>query len=468
MATPKQSFSGHFETTAQTMLEAVDKAGAELQRNVHQCVEQLSSHCFALQKSLEDQLRQVHERYQSFVEVNREELEEHQAKLIKRLKETEHTQIETIAEAGYTLRQALQSSAEQVLSKLSKRLEQELAVVKNATGDNITRAVQGVLPGVNETAAQGKVRLTETASVFEDEISQKAKDLEEDLEQLVKNWKKAIESKLETAQVRLQTACQQAMQAADQIADQSRQQMLTSSNIGAGHLDEAVSAGIAQTDLVLQNFRDRTATLAEVFSAALSKQRQLSEEDVSLRHKHKLSQAAQEIARHSLEAREKIEIAHQAYQRGMLHLEHDYLRQLSGLMAAFEITLAESGAQKKRSAGLQARGGADGQEKLEKQLAARGAELAKGLNKLAEQLHDDYVKSSSGLEERIESIREDAVTVMEKQIQLLKSDNDRCLKKFLEAIANMESHLDQIEEAGKAAAVTVMAYRSAHLSLGDD
>jgi len=466
MSSSKPSLSGNFEIAAQTMLVALEKAGAELTRNVNQCVEQLSSHCLALQSSLDDQLNQIRERYQSFVESNIDELEEYKEKLLKQLAEFEQGEIETIVDAGNSLRQSLNSHTDQVLAKLTQQVEKQMAMIANATGQDIAHEAASVTPQLREMTETGKEQLAAMGSSGEQSVGSRIQELEAELSGLVNNWKDSVEAKVKSAQVELGAAAAEAQNNFDAMLKQSLTDMAKNSKQSTEVLDEAVADGVTRTQADLQTFQSKVAALVESLGKTLEQQRQLSDEDRNLQQNHSMSVATQEISHLTQEAQEKIQAAYAAYQRSLARMEHDYSRQFTHLTGRFDTALAEASVRFSGVAGMQARAAGDWQDKLESQLTARGAEVLKSVAKLAEQLESECLKSTNGMQERIENIKEDTLSVMEKQVQAIKTDSDRSVKKFLESLSALESHLEQIEEAGKAAAVTVMAYRSAHLSLG--
>ncbi|MBK9201859.1 MAG: hypothetical protein IPL73_05375 [Candidatus Obscuribacter sp.] len=97
-----------------------------------------------------------------------------------------------------------------------------------------------------------------------------------------------------------------------------------------------------------------------------------------------------------------------------------------------------------------------------------GAELVKTFKTQVEQTEQDFARSAQGSNERIESIRQSSVEALEKQVRIMRADLERITRNFHSELSDLNLKLPVIEESGRAAALAVMAYKSAMLSLGND
>lgn len=464
MSKENPSLAGNFESAAQTMLEALDKAGAELSANVSDCIEQLSSFNFGLQKSLQDQLHQVNERFQSFVESNSEELEKHKETLIQHLEEFERSQIESVFSAGQGVRNSLSAHAEDLFANVSQQVEGELAALKARVDEAEQRMATesgSALPELKASAASGKNKLESTANACEEEVATKAKDLEQKLTELIDEWKVSIESKVSESQVRFNNQAQTAIRECDEVLQGGLETMAKQAGESSLALDQSVSAGILRFDQEFHDWKSQVNTLSEGFSNALASKHKLSDEEATTLLEGNMSQVTLEVASVCQEAGEKIQGLHQTFHNSLHKLEQDSLRQLEHLLSRYESELSENSRKFNSIAILHSRNATDLQEKLDAQLMSQGGEMLRTINKLAEQLEVDCLKASQGVKERIESIRESTLEALEKQVQLMKAHSDKAVKAYLDSLLELETNSAQIEQAGKAAAVTVMAYRSA-------
>ncbi|MGD9685079.1 MAG: hypothetical protein AB7W16_28255, partial [Candidatus Obscuribacterales bacterium] len=81
---------------------------------------------------------------------------------------------------------------------------------------------------------------------------------------------------------------------------------------------------------------------------------------------------------------------------------------------------------------------------------------------------DDFRRASSSSSERVDSIRLQTIESLEKQVRIIRSELDRINKSFRSDLAQVSSELPEIEERGRAAAMSVAAYRASMLDLESD
>jgi hypothetical protein len=107
-------------------------------------------------------------------------------------------------------------------------------------------------------------------------------------------------------------------------------------------------------------------------------------------------------------------------------------------------------------------------DKLNNRLRSHGAEVIKTFRRQVEQTETEFARSSAGSNERIESIRLSSVESLEKQVRIMRSDLERITRNFHNELSELNLKTPIIEESGRAAALAVMAYKSAMLSLEND
>src|ERR1700722_1295772 len=105
MANPNAPKSEDFGSAANLMIEALDKASAELDKTVKACIEQLTNSNDALEKSLRTQLLKVIEQSKTFIDTSADDLTTHREDLLDRLNEFERSEVETMMSAARDVRQ---------------------------------------------------------------------------------------------------------------------------------------------------------------------------------------------------------------------------------------------------------------------------------------------------------------------------------------------------------------------------
>jgi hypothetical protein len=111
---------------------------------------------------------------------------------------------------------------------------------------------------------------------------------------------------------------------------------------------------------------------------------------------------------------------------------------------------------------------ADVINKLHGRLKAHGTEIVKTFRRQVEQTEAEFTRSTQGSNERIESIRSSSVESLEKQVKSMRTDLERITRNFHNEVSELALKLPVIEESGRAAALAVMTYKSAMLSLEND
>src|SRR5262245_44916980 len=202
MSSQNPSLAGNFESAAQQMLDALHKASSELSQAVSDCIDQLSAYNLGLQQSLNEQLQQIHERFQTFIEQNSDELENHKEKLLEKLTEFEQTQIETIVSSADSVREALAAHTGRLKDDISHLVEQrleELETVLKVPEQDISELSETSVSGLSENTEEYQARVDKAAMSGEELVASRAGELEADLQKLVDEWKQSVNDKFESA-----------------------------------------------------------------------------------------------------------------------------------------------------------------------------------------------------------------------------------------------------------------------------
>lgn len=471
MSTPNPSLAGNFESTAQRMLEALDKASAQLSKHVNECIEQLSTYNYGLQKSLTDQLQQVTEKLHNSCVANSDDLVKHKEKLIQQLGDGGQEELDTILAAGQAVRQALSSYTQQALEKISQRIDAQLEDLRSLLEDpkgNLVQRADSAVGELKKAGSEAKSRLIQTSTEGEQSLLQQAQEFEAELQDIVSDWKDTIAAKVAACQERFAENARKVMDELSGVMQESSSALAQKAQAGEEFLKESVQDGTQKATATFKDWKQEIDSLHEHFNQALNEQKTALDETQRADLDQKLELAHKEINGTASEALEKLKSSHQLHQSTLEKLEQEYKRRLAAVLSHFDATVSETSRRANTASTVQQRVSADLMEKLNAHLNARGAEILRSLSRLSDQMESDYAKSSQGMSERIHEIQQLSADAYSKQVQSLKSEADKTSRSFQSQLRDFESQLAQIEEAGKAAAVTVMAYRSALLSLGGE
>jgi hypothetical protein len=459
------------ETTAQRMLEALDKASSELSKTVDACGEQLSQYNLRLQKSLGDKLEQVKEQFISASESNLSEIETRKDHLIEELEEFERTQIDTIVTTARSVRESLNTHAQQVEQKISRLVEDQLAAMRSTLA-----APEQEIPGVaqkqtgkfHEISATGKERVDETEIKNEEALAAKARQFESDLQELISKWKENLYAEVERHQSEFKSKVDDTLAQLTSLAEQHISDLQEKYETGAQAVSKAVSSNRTQAELTTRQWKEEASEVHDSFTAFLNRQKQDFRQLNGSRLEYKANEAKGEIESIAKEAREKVQASHKVLQNSLSRLEQDYRRKLDAVLSRLESTISETSRRAGLTSSIQQRAADELKEKLRVNLNDQGSEILRMVRKLSEQLESEYVRASRSLDDRVDTIKSSAVESLEKQVHAMKLELDKITRGFQHELRDLAAQADELEEAGKAAAVFVMAYRSSLLSLDSD
>ncbi|GEM_PF-3333193 len=462
------SLAGNFESTAQRMLAVLDKATVELSKTVDACVEQLSQYNIRLQKSLSDRLQQIKEQFLAAAEARAGELDTHKEKLVDELAEFERSQLETIVSTARSVRESLAAHAQEAETRISRLVQEELANLQA-----ILQAPEKDLPEIAEQAAArfrnlsdtGKERIDKTEIANEESLSFKAREFEDKLEELVLKWKDEIYEKVSRHQEAFAAKTEKTVADLQQAAEKNLARLQERMTAGSGSVAGAIQASKQETGALVAQWRDEAAAMHESFSASLRGQRQDFEKVNTSKIDSAAKEAEAQIGGLARESREKMQASHKLMQSSLARLEQDLKRKLEASFSRFETAVSEAARRATGTTSSRQRTADELKEKLKNNLASQGEEVLRLVRKTASQVESEYVRASRRFDDRVEASRASAVDGLDKQVQALKLELDKINRTYQQELAELMTQADELEEAGKAAAVTIMAYRSAMLSL---
>lgn len=471
MADKNDSLAGNFETTAQRMLDALEKASSELSKTVDACVDQLSQFNSRLQKSLDDRLQQIKEQFLSNSESDLSEIESRKERLIDALEEFERSQVETVVTTARTVRESLHAHAQQLEQKISRLVEDQLAALQGTL-----QAPEQEIPEISHSAANefrtisdtGKERIDQTGVRNEDALAAKAQEFETKLQELVSRWKEDLYLQVDKHIGNFKGKVETTITELTDLSTQNISDLKEKFEEGSSAVVKAISSNRNEAESTTQQWRDEVQEIYESFSSSLKRQQQDAEHTNSSRLEYKANEAKGEISGISRDAHEKIQASHKVLHNSLNRLEQDYRRRLESIFSRLEASISETSCRSGRTSSMEQRTAEELQEKLRNNLTAQGAEILRAVRKLTEQLETEYVRASRSLDDRVDTIKSSATESLEKQVHAMKSELDKITRSFQHELSDLSTQADELEEAGKAAAVFVMAYRSSLLSLDSE
>lgn len=471
MAEKNDSLAGNFESTAQRMLEVFNKASSELSRTVDMCSEQLTEYNLRLQKSLADRLAQIKEQFLVAAEGYQSEMESRKDKLSEQLEEFERAQVDTLVAAARGVRESLDAHAQQIEQKISRLVEQELVALKaalEAPGEQIPQIAGSASEQFREIAGTGKCRIEQTETKNEEDLTSRAQKLENELGELVVAWKDELYAKVEMHQSTFKATVENTTATLAKLAEENLATLKESFEEGARSIAGAVNSNQAESASTFAQWKQEMKEIHDAFSSALARQTDDFNKVNNSRLEYKTSEATGEINGICREAREKVQVSASLLSNSLARLEQDYRRRLDAVIAKLESTISETSRRTGLTSSIQQRASDELKEKLKANLSDQGQEILRLVSKVTEQLEQEYVRASRSLDDRVDTIRASAVESLEKQVHSMKLDLDKINRSFQHELSDLSMQADELEEAGKAAAVFVMAYRSSILSLDSE
>jgi hypothetical protein len=458
----------NFGSAANMMSDALDKASAELDKTVRACIDHLISSNDALEKSLSQQLMKVVEQSKNFIDVNIEDLTSHKEELLDRLNEFERTEIETMMSAAREVRQQVAGRGHQASDSITKLVEEQLAelrtLIENPEARFANFAGRG-LESLNKFSGESCQQIETAEASLEQVLTGKAQELDLAVQQVIAETKKGIEETLDKYNSEMEEKITSVVSHLTEIVGETVSELEIAANKGAKSVEKAGAAGKAKLVSRLEEWKKDSNEIGDNFRNTITFEATSSQQSHSTKLERKVGEVKDEISHIATDANAKITASHKLFLSSLKRLEKKYNDRLERLMARFDTAMAEES---------RITGGTDGlvshelRELLHARLQARGAELLKTFQRTVDQLESEYARTSGGSSERIETVKSAATESLDKQLRMQKNELERISRSFTNELGELNLQVPQIEEAGRAAALAVMAYRSAMLQFERD
>jgi hypothetical protein len=468
MADQNAPAAENFGSAANMMAEALDKASAELDKTVRACIDQLTTSNDALEKSLSLQLIKVVEQSKNFIDANIEDLTSHREELLDRLTEFERTEIETMMSAAREVRQQVAGRGQQASESITKLVEEQLAelrtLIENPEARFANFAGRG-LESLNKFSGESCKQIEDSETALEQVLTIRAQELDLAVQKVIADTKKGIEETLDNYNSEMEEKITSVVSHLTEIVAETVEELEKDASKGAKSVEKAGASGKARLIGRLDQWRKDSAEISDNFRNTITFEATSSQQSHSTKLERKVVEVKDEISHIATDANAKITASHKLFLSSLKRLEKKYNDRLERLLARFETALAQE---------TRLTGGSDGlaahelRELLHARLQARGAEVLKSFQRTVDQLESEYARTSGGSSERLETVRTAATEALDKQLRLMKNELERISRSFSSELSELNLQVPQIEEAGRAAALAVMAYRSAMLQFERD
>lgn len=452
----------------QNMLEeTLEKASQELEKTVKACFDSLQSYTDNLEKSLQTQLQKLIEQSKNFVDSNVEDLSTHREELIDRLSEFERSEIETMVSAARDVRQQVTARAQQAGDSITRLVEEQVAELR-ASIENPEANFKDFLVvnsrALDRSTHTGKDKIGREQIESEQRLSQKAQELEQAVMNVITDSKKGIEETLEKFNGDMEKKITGVLNQLSDVMTETLADLEKGSVGGAERIDKAVETGSARLTDQLDKWKKEVEDVRGEFETSIKQDSDTAAKTHTTKLERKVGEVKDEINQISKDANAKILASHKLFFSSLRRLEKKYNDRLERLMSKFEAALAEE--IKVVAGSMQPTH--EMREQLRQRLQARGKDILKTFQRQVEQLESEYARMSGGSHERVDSIRTAAVEMLDKQVRITKTELERISRNFKSELSDVNGQLPEVEERGRAAAMSVQAYRSTMLSFSND
>lgn len=452
------------------MLEALDRASAELDKSVKSAVEQLTAFNSTLEKALLNRFQKIQERSTSYVEISVEELATHKEELAKKILEFERSEIETIIAAGKEIRHELNTRAQKANDSICRLAENEINELRS-----LIEIPEGQFNVFIETSSQtlknvatsGKDIINDKESECEKALTLDVQDIEKRVQELLANAKRATEEKLEKYNTDFQEKISNVLDKLSELVAQTLIELSQKTRIGEQAIENSKNSSKSRLANSLKDWTDEVKSLSTAFAEMTKAHCDSHETAHSERLEHKAGEAKDEIDHIAQDATAKIASTHKLFLSSLKRLEKKYYERLERVLNRFESQIAK-GEGVASVTNYPLKSTHELRELLSLRLHTQGAEIVKTFRRQIEQVELEVARLTSSSHERLESIRSQAVESLDKQTRIVKSELDRISRSFQTELKELSFQLPQIGEAGHAAALAVMTYRSARLSFSGE
>lgn len=461
----------NFDSTAKLMLETLARASADLEKAVANFTDQLGSYNDMLQRSLEEDLKAVDLRLAESIRLNLDELSHNRNLLVKQMEEAAAAEVESVLAAGRSVRKTLRQHAEQAERRIEGFIAEQMTDLKTYLAEpeeRITRSHNASAKRLDEFLEGAATKTKDLQTRNTRNLTDKAVDLHSTIESEMAAAK-------QTALAAMETCCRQltvregiVANDIEQICRQTLDEIDRGTHEGLTQIASSENRSRDALEQIKKQWKSQVQELTGEFDQALAKLGTVLKENYDTRLSAVSAQSRSEISELTAQAHEKIAATRRELEVQLKALEREYLEKFAGVLRKLDDLVA--GATSARGEGVAARQlkSVKLRDQMQHHLRKWGTGLIDTVRDAAAEMEQDFLRSTDGFHIRIENARNQAIELLEREAKLMGKDVERTIKEFQKELTDLERQLGHIEKAGQDAAITVIAYRKAMLSLGGE
>lgn len=467
MSTRVSQPAENFDSTAKLMLEALAKASAELEKSVTAFTEQLISFNEGLQKTLDEELRNVNVRMENSIRSNLDELGHSKHLMVKRVLEAERKELDSLAAAGRETRAILSQHALKIEQKIEEFINSQIAELKEFL-DEPKRNMQAVTDTSNDELKDRQQNIAGGIKEHGDNLRSRLSDKVAELEKLIReetqSARDAIAFSANESKDKLTSIADVNFGDLTRFFDDTVRDIDTRDEEGGTALEDAEAHSRQAVRDLGDDWKSQISTHCETFDKLLASLSAVLKENYETKLANANEQARQEISQLSDAAHEKIAATHAELEVELRELEKDYIQQFENVLQKLDSIVNEHANDKKNSGMARQHKAQKLRDQMHGHLKRFGSSLVDSVKDAAGEFENEFNRATDGFHTRIEGARVSAIELLEREARLMQKDIERTMKEFQKELAELESQIGLIEKAGQDAALTVIACRKAVLS----
>jgi hypothetical protein len=460
--------SENFGSTAQIMLEALDKAAVELSKTVSECLEMVAISGLSLQKSLMFQLGCASANYQSFADDKFDDLDRRKQDILAQLQQFEESQIETIESTAKIVREAVMEYAESVVAQISEQLNENSlssATIQRDPNVLLKDCYEMAKPALERTFNSGQQKLEQIFNTCSTESESKIHSCTNVLSQQVDAWNTRMSARMEETLVRFEQHINTIMGKLQSLLIENESYIDANSGKLTQQAESVLSKSIAAIDKSVSGWRSGLSSAYDDLGRDLTQAQEQEQVHTAALLGENLDEVSLYFTHLSSAHAEKAYETQRAYAAALDKIENACVQRLDHLREYFSSLLSGYNEQSTENVASEVQSTEEYRSRIEASLGAHSGQVVDAAQALVTQLEADLGRSSEFLNERIETIKSEAIDHFREQVKTVETEADRVTKEFRRGLSKFETSIKEIDDAGQASAVTVTAYLGTVLSL---
>ncbi|MDP3510389.1 MAG: hypothetical protein Q8T09_20635 [Candidatus Melainabacteria bacterium] len=463
--------SESFGSAANLMIEALEKASAELERTVTVCLDQLQAFSEGIDSSLALQLDKVIQQSEHLVDSHGNDLEAKRDETLDTISALETAEVDRLMQGAAAIRRRFADKvieATDILTEIMEEQLQDLAGIIDSPNANLYEISHERIARVTELSSSGKERVETVSQSYENGMSDRAKTIDDSAQSVIESSKAEVDGHLAMYSSQFDEKIDGVQKQLGEIVEAASKDIRTLTVRGIKTIDETRQTNSQVLDEHISHWQTQLLAMKDRFKQGSFESQSRFIKDYSNEVEKKLVAAQDDINRIAFSAKSRMAVNQKLVHNSLRRVEGKLSDEIDRLFIKFEAALAQESKINLMVSGNRLSANPEVIEKLNSRLRAHGAEVIKTFRRQVEQTEAEFARSSAGSNERIESIRLSSVESLEKQVRIMRSDLERITRNFHNELSELNLKTPIIEESGRAAALAVMAYKSAMLSLEND